>query len=223
MSPIGHPDNGSNGTLRPLWDRDPGDTAAAVTTDLPPSSAHGVHLTGHTVQLRPVEARDYDFLFRLYTTGDHLVRYRLRGITPSPESFVRFLWDQVLCQFIVESLDGRPIGIVSSFEPDFRNRYVYVAACSVPEFEATGLVLEGVALLVSYLFETFDFRKVYAESLEANFSQFALGEGRLFEVEGRMKEHEYVHGRYQDFVLLAIYRGAWREQHRRLFGEEGRF
>jgi len=113
--------------------------------------------------------------------------------------------------------------VVSSFEPDFRNRYVYIAACSVAEFEATGLVLEGLALLVSYLFETFDFRKVYAESLESNFARFALGESRIFDVEGRMKEHEYVHGRYEDFVLLAVFRDTWRPHHQRIFGEEGRF
>lgn len=180
-------------------------------------------LVGRNVRLRPVESRDYEFLFRLYTTGDHLVRYRLRGVTPSPEAFVRFLWDQVLCQFIVESKDGHVVGVVSSFEPDFRNRYVYIAGCSTKEFEASGLVLEGVALLVSYLFTTFDFRKVYGESLESNYAQFALGEGRLFDVEGRMKEHEYIDGGYQDFVLLAIYREAWRTQHQRVFGEEGRF
>jgi RimJ/RimL family protein N-acetyltransferase len=210
-----------------------GNGAAPSTTDRcdqrpPAASAADLfrlasRVAPRSVQIRPIEARDYDFLFRLYTTGDHLVRYRLRGITPSPESFVRFLWDQVLAQFIVETRDGRPIGVVSSFEPDFRNRYVYIAACSVADYQATGLVLEGVALLVSYLFETFDFRKIYAETLESNYAQFALGEGRLFEVEGRMKEHEYIQGRYEDFVLLAIHRASWREQHQRIFGEEGCF
>ncbi len=200
---------GSVHALRPT-----GDPAAAIAAP---------KLQGHTVSIRPVEARDFDFLFGLYTSGDHLVRYRLRGVTPSPESFVRFLWEQMLAQFIVESRDGRPVGVVSSFEPDFRNRYVYIAACSTAEFETTGLVLEGVALLVSYLFQTFDFRKVYAESLEANYAQFALGEGRLFEVEGRLKQHEYVNGSYQDFVLMAIYREAWRDQHLRIFGEKGSF
>jgi RimJ/RimL family protein N-acetyltransferase len=201
--------NGSVHTLHPN-----GDPSASLTAP---------RLRGHTVQIRPVEARDYDFLFRLYTGGEHLVRYRLRGVTPSADSFVRFLWEQVLAQFIVETREGRPVGLVSSFEADFRHRYVRIAACSTPEFEATGLVLEGVALLVSYLFATFDFRKIYAESLEANYTQFALGEGRLFEVEGRLKEHEYVDGRYQDFVLMAIYREAWRVQHQRIFGEEGTF
>ena len=84
-------------------------------------------------------------------------------------------------------------------------------------------MLEGVALLVSYLFETFDLRKVYAETLESNFAQFALGEGHIFDVEGRLREHEYVHGRYQDLVLLAVFRDSWRHHHLRLFGEEGRF
>jgi len=189
----------------------------------PAASVTAPRLTGNTVALRPVEARDYEFLFRLFTAGDHLVRYRLRGVTPSPESFIRFVWEQMLAQFIVETREGRPIGVVSSFEPDFRNRYVYLAACSTAEFETTGMVLEGVALLASYLFSTFDFRKIYAESLEANYAQFSFGEGRLFEVEGRMKQHEYINGHYQDFVLLAIYREAWREQHRRIFDEEAEF
>ena len=178
---------------------------------------------GRSVRIRPVEARDYDFLFRLYTDGDHLVRYRLRGNTPSPEAFLRFLWDQVVAQFIVESRDGRPIGLVSAFEPDFRNRYIHIAACSVDELQSSGLVLEGVALLVSYLFENFDLRKIYAESLESNYEQFAMGEGRLFEIEGRLREHEYIDGRYQDFVLLAVYRDPWREQHERIFGSKGHF
>ena len=189
-----------------------------------PSAAVAVpRLEGRTVRLRPVTGHDYDFLFRLYSDGNHLVRYRLRGLTPSPEAFVRFLWDQVLAQFVVETREGRPVGIVSSYEADFRNRYAYVAACSVAEYEATGLVLEGMALLVSYLFETFDLRKVYAESIEANFAQFALGEGRIFDIEGRLKEHEYVHGAYQDLVLLAVFRDSWRQHHLRIFGEEGRF
>lgn len=151
------------------------------------------------------------------------MRYRLRGTTPSPEAFLRFVWDQVVAQFVVESRDGRPIGVVSAFEPDFRNRFISIAACSVDELETSGLVLEGVALLVTYLFENFDLRKIYAESLERNYAQFAMGEGRLFEIEGRMREHEYIDGRYEDFVLLAIYRESWREQHERIFGSKGHF
>ena len=186
-------------------------------------SAPPNRLVGRTVRIRPVEARDYDFLFRLYTDGDHLVRYRLRGSTPSPEAFLRFLWDQVVAQFIVENRDGRTIGLTSAFEPDFRNRFISIAACSVDHLESSGLVLEGVALLVSYLFENFDLRKVYAESLERNYAQFSMGEGRLFEIEGRMREHEYIDGRYEDVILLAIHRDAWRDQHERIFGSKGHF
>jgi RimJ/RimL family protein N-acetyltransferase len=207
------------GVIRAVDDTDepgsggPGDT----TPDLTPL------LEGHLVQLRPVENRDYDLLYRIHTEGDHLVRYRLRGATPSPDAFARFVWDQVLVHFVVHARDGRPVGVVSAYEPDFRNRYVYIAACSLAEFETTGLVLEGVALLVSYLFENFDLRKVYAESLAVNFDRFAFGDGRFFDVEGRMRAHEYVAGTYQDLVLLAIHRDDWREHHRRIFGKEGRF
>lgn len=177
-------------------------------------------LVGPNVRLLPVGAGDHDYLFRLIATGEHLVSYRLRGQTPSPESFNRFLWEQVLAQFLVTDHEGRTIGLVSSFEPNFRHRYAYLAAVADPAFKDSGLVLEGMTLLISYLFAEFDLRKLYAESIESNFAQFQTGAARVFEVEGRLRAHEYVHGNYQDFVILAIWRDTWREHHSRILGTE---
>lgn len=184
-----------------------------------PREARG-RLEGPNVTLHPVTPADEGWLFELCTHPDHLVSYRLRGLTPSAENFHRFLWDRSLAQFVVRSRQGIPIGLVSSFEPDFRNRYAYVAAVSDPALEGSGLIAEGMALLVTYLFAEFDLRKVYAESLAGNYAQYCSGEHRLFDVEGRMVGHEYVHGRYEDFLVLAVHRDHWRGVHRRLFGAE---
>ena len=173
---------------------------------------------GPNVQLIPVTERDTDWLFGICATGQHLVRFRLRAMTPSPDSFRRFLWDQVLTQFIVATHDAEPVGLVTCFEPDFRNRYAYVAAVADRRFESSGLVLEGMTMLISYVFAQFDLRKLYAESLAPDFERYASGSGRVFEVEGRLRDHEYVDGDYQDYVISAVWRSAWREHHPRILG-----
>lgn len=173
---------------------------------------------GPNVQLVPVTDRDTDWLFGICATGEHLVRFRMRAMTPSPETFRRFLWDQVLTQFIVATHDARPVGLVTCFEPDFRNRYAYIAAVADRRYEASGLVLEGMTMLISYVFAQFDLRKLYAESLEPDFNRYASGDGRVFEVEGRLRDHEYVDGGYQDYILSSVYRSTWRDHHRRILG-----
>ena len=177
-------------------------------------------LQGPNVSLHPVTPGDESWLFDLCTHPDNLVTYRLRGLTPSAEHFHQFLWDRALAQFVVRSRQGVPIGLASSFEPDFRNRYAYLAAVADPNLVGTGLIAEGVALLVTYLFAEFDLRKVYAESLSSNYDRYSSGARQLFDVESRMIDHEYVHGHYEDFLVLAAHREPWRDTHRRLFGSE---
>lgn len=173
---------------------------------------------GPNVQLVPVTDRDTDWLYSICATGEHLVRFRMRAITPSPDTFRRFLWDQVLTQFIVATHDGKPVGLVTCFEPDFRNRYAYIAAVADRRFEASGLVLEGMTMMISYVFAQFDLRKLYAESLESDFERYASGGGRVFEIEGRLRDHEYVDGGYQDYVVSSVWRTSWRDHHHRILG-----
>jgi RimJ/RimL family protein N-acetyltransferase/acyl carrier protein len=166
-------------------------------------------LESSSIILRPVTGADEPYLYRLLTTGDQLVRFRLRGMTPSPESFHQFIWERVVAQFVATTRQGRPVGLVSCFDPDFRNRYAYVAAVADPELVGTGLMAEAAMVFISYVFGEFDLRKVYAESLEPNFEQFAHGAGRFFEIEGRLRDHEYLGGRYVDALLLAAHRDRW--------------
>lgn len=177
---------------------------------------------GPNVWLLPVTAAHEDYIYKLCTAGTHLTHFRLRGMIPSPESFHRFIWDKSIAQFLVCTEQG-PVGWVSAFDADYRNRNAHIAAVADPEFAATGFVAEGAALLVSYLFTQFDLRKVYAESIEVNFQQFSSGHRWMFAVEARLVDHEYLDGRYHDLITVAAHREAWRTVHRRLFHSEARF
>lgn len=186
----------------------------------PPPERDQFH--GPNVHLIPVNGGHADYLHQLCTVGDHLTHFRLRGMTPSPDAFHRFIWERSVAQFIVAT-ESTAVGWVSSFEPDFRNRHMHIAAVADPEHEASGLVAEGAALLVSYLFTQFDVRKVYAETLAVNFERFCSGQRWMFEVEGRLVDHEYLDGEYHDFLTLAAHREPWRQVHRRLFRSEPQF
>ncbi|MEJ5255945.1 MAG: GNAT family N-acetyltransferase [Acidimicrobiales bacterium] len=190
--------------------------------DGPRPSAPGApgRLEGPNVSLRPVLAQDESYLTALHLWGDGFIRYRFRGRTPNPDALRRLLWEEVLAQFMITCGGGRRVGLVSAFEPDPRNRTVHLAVLQDPEWAGSGLALEGVAVFLSYLFSQFDLRKVYAECLEGNYTPFASGSGRFFDVEGRLRAHEYVDGRYEDVYLLAVERSRWADQHRRLFGQD---
>jgi len=184
----------------------------AETTVVPPRRP----LVGPRVQLVPLSAQHEPEALSLYTTGSHLTRYRLRGATPSPESFRQALWDRVLAQFVVVG-EGKVLGLVSAFQVDFRNRHVHIAVVARPG-APPGTGMEGIALLIDHLFSEFDLHKVYAEVMAPNGEAFASGAGRLFVVEGRLTDHEYLDGEYHDMLVMAISRERWAEHVDRILG-----
>ena len=66
---------------------------------------------------------------------------------------------------------------------------------------------------MDYVFRVFDFRKLYGEVLEFNFAQFESGlSSESFEIEGRLKEHEYHDGKYWDLVYISLFRDDWQSE-----------
>src|SRR5207248_435856 len=115
---------------------------------------NGPPLIGKRVSLRTIVPQDYDFLYELSTSSELGFRWRHRGTTPSPESFVQNLWHGVLAQFVIETTGGGdPIGYITSFDANFRNRTAQLAMLLVPELLGKGWTLEAAILFINYLFE----------------------------------------------------------------------
>jgi RimJ/RimL family protein N-acetyltransferase/acyl carrier protein len=203
------------GALRTLADAHHYFAQLGIATD-DRSSTLGRGPSLHLPTLQMPTQRDFDYLLELHASGEHLVRYRLRGVTPSPDSFHRLLWEGVTAQFVVRSETGSPVGLVSCFGADFRNRHAHLGVVGDPAWHNSGLLIAGAWRFIGYLFSEFDLRKLYAEVLESNFEHLATGAGRLFEVEGRLSRHEYIEGDYQDLFVLALDRDRWREQEHRI-------
>jgi len=158
------------------------------------------------VRLTPVEPEDMRFLYKLATHPDTCFRWRYRGAPPPMEKFAVDLWSQVLVQFVARrTSDGEPIGLLVTYGADMGQRYAYVGAVFRPDYTGSGIAATVTAAFVRYLFHTFPMRKLYVEVPGFNWPQMRSGEGRLFEVEGIMRDHEFYAGRYWDRYLCAIY------------------
>ena len=170
-------------------------------TDAPP--------TGR-VWLRPIEAADYGPLRRFELTVTLGPRWRHRGATPSPESFVSSLWGGVLAQFLVQAGHRPdPIGIVTSYGHDLQSGTAWVAAARFDPHDQPAPFVAGARQFLDYLFATWPFRKLYAEVLAPNLDAMGRGATDLFRTEGVLRDHAWVDGAYVDQHLLALTRADW--------------
>jgi hypothetical protein len=141
-------------------------------------------------------------------------RWRFRGRTPAPNEFRDNLFDPgVLAQFMVVQADtDDPIGLVSSYQASMVAKHCFVAFQRLrtnDDGPTGGLMIEGLLIFVQYLFDHFDFHKVYFEVPEYNASLFARGPGAIVEEEGRFKDHLYYGDRTWDMLTFALYRARW--------------
>lgn len=175
-------------------------------------------LRAERVGLRAIVPPDYQVLYTAELSEFLGVRWRHRGTTPSPERYAQTLWDGVLVQLGVVDLDkpAELIGIVGAYSANLRDGYCYLSVTKLNGTADGLLVLEGLIVLIDYLFMEFGFRKLYAESMGNNFSAFTSGAGKLFEIEGRLTDHRMMGGGYVDEYILAFTRSTWATQARRL-------
>lgn len=180
-----------------------------------------VRLEGMRCRLRPIRPADYPALYEIELAPDLALRWRFRGGTPSPEHFARSLFEGVLATFVIESSDGRSLlGVVTAYNADMANGHCFIAAAATPAARGRGQAVEGLALFVDYCFSVWPFRKLWIETTEHNLVQFQSVERFGIEVEGRLRDFEYLAGRYWDKIILSIERRSW-EQRRQLFASGG--
>jgi RimJ/RimL family protein N-acetyltransferase/aryl carrier-like protein len=188
----------------------PGAAGPAAITGLLPAtpqrSALAPVLGNHAYRLTPIRESDLDFLYMLAVHPETGFRWRYRGNPPPPQQFAADLWGQVLVQYLArETTTGEPAGLVVAYAADLAQGHASVGAVFTPEHAGTGLAAEITALFVRYLFHTFRLRKLYLEVPGFNWDQVESGAGRLFQVEGVLRDHDFYAGRYWDKYVCAIY------------------
>jgi RimJ/RimL family protein N-acetyltransferase len=160
--------------------------------------------------LRPVLPADYEYLYRLLVGPGLGLRWRLRGVTPTPQDFPAYLGQGVLVQYIAEDRQSRqPVGLVTAYNADFVNGHAFVAMALDPGVQRCGWSMLSLLLFVDHVFGAFNFRKLYFEVPAFNLGQFGTAIGKALEEEGRLRDHEWFDGRYWDRVYLSLTRQRW--------------
>lgn len=190
---------GSNGSNGPAGD------APALWSGV------GAVRQGRYTRIRPVLPDDYSWLYHTALHTEAGSRWRLHGEVPHFDQFLAGLLNGAAATFIIEDLDGRPLGMTQIWQIEQLSRHAQVTAFLDPAFQGRGWPLEGVALCADYAFRSYDLRKVYFETLETELVEFRSMVGGLLREEGRLRSHRYVFGQYVDLFVLALYRSDFDE------------
>ena len=121
---------------------------------------------------------------------------RLARAGENPEHFVAFVID----------LDGTPVGTASLFDFD---RFAGHAECGislVPEARGRGVGTTALRRLVEFGFVRCNLRRIHLQAIASNTAALRSYEKAGFVVEGRLREHAWVRGAYEDIVLMATLR-----------------
>jgi len=177
-----------------------------------PAPSDATTIAGKIVRLRAVEPRDYERLRQIECAGALVETYRFRGKTPSPDSYVAALWQDTLVNLaICVPPDGEVVGNLACYGASFRDSHAYFSVLVAP-WARGAATFEAAEIFVTYLFDTFDFRKIYADVLEPNLGQFASLLGYLAREEGRFVGDVKIGGDWHDRVILAIWQGDFRSR-----------
>ena len=174
-------------------------------------------LSDGALRLLPVTPAHYEFLYWLSVSDFSALRWRYRGQLPPFEVFVQQLHSDVLTHFVVwdearESLSGYCV----AYAADLRNRHCYIGVLVDLKVVGHGVGSAAMNLLVTYLFRTWDFHKVFAEvpafTLEDMHGKLArLAEiTSRFEIEAKVTEYFFYDGQMWDMYIVSATASNWR-------------
>ena len=176
-------------------------------------AAHG--MTTRRLSLHPARPEYMDAIAEMALTG--AIDWPWGGRSESAESFRESSVAGVLCQFVaVTRLNGAPVGLVRATGANFFHRFAYLQALFPSSSRGQGLPAEALAVFVDYLFRRYAFRNLYAEMIQPVYDALMTGSERLFDVEGRFREHALHEGEFVDKVVLTVRHQSWLEQRERL-------
>lgn len=170
-------------------------------------------LKGERIILRALEREDLEALHAI--NNDLEVELAGGGDPPMPQSLARLMAEyegragsggRDDANFAIEA-DGRFIGICGLFNFDYTARTCELGiTIGDRAYWGRGYGREAVSLLVDYAFRLRNFRKVWLRVHGANERAQRAYLACGFVEEGRLRQHVFSNGRYDDLVYMGILR-----------------
>ena len=170
-------------------------------------------LTGERVVLRPFRPADVEPLWRARL--DPLTWAQTTEAPYAPETLEAYrarytdTKDDGSAQFAVE-VESVLVGRAALFSVDTLARHGEVGLSLLPEAQGRGYGRDVLRVLLGYGFRSRNLHRVHLQTLASNTRALRAYAAVGFVEEGRLREHAWVEGAYDDVVLMAVLRTEWR-------------
>lgn len=166
-----------------------------------------------TVSLRTRTDYDLDLLFSIATDLETWEERNSRA----PAPLTREIFDARLARaagsdapedtlaFVVD-VDGVAVGSASLFAFDSFARHAEAGISLVPDARGRGIGTAAIVQLVEFGFVRRNLRRIHLQAISSNAGAIRAYEKAGFVVEGRLRQHAWVRGAYEDIVLMGILR-----------------
>jgi RimJ/RimL family protein N-acetyltransferase len=105
-----------------------------------------------------------------------------------------------------------PIGNIQFLEIDWRNRSTEIGIMiGEKSYWNQGYGTEAMRLMINYGFHTLNLHRIWLRVFEQNKRGIRAYEKAGFIHEGKYRQAEYQHGKYQDVLLMSILNDEWQE------------
>jgi len=168
------------------------------------------------VRLRPVQEADLPVYYRWQEEDPHWDRYTCRPVQlvrPYPvfkAHYVQALADAREVVFSVLA-EGKLVGRTVAFDENPRNRSLEIGYYLAAEARGQGVGRQALWTFVGILFAWpgKELHKLYATTSADNAASIAILERAGFRLDGRLREHYLIDGRFSDQLLYSLLRREW--------------
>ena len=179
-------------------------------------------INGERIRLRATEKEDIPLFLRW--VNDAEVAENLLLITPISryeeenwyESMMaRSPYEHVLVIEVKHSQNQEritPIGNCQFLDIDWRSRSSEIGIMiGEKSYWNQGYGTETMRMMLKYGFNTLNLYRIWLRVFEQNKGGIRAYEKAGFQFEGKFRQAEYKHGKYQDVLLMSILKDEWRE------------
>lgn len=107
-------------------------------------------------------------------------------------------------------VDGKAIGNIGLHGIEMKDRTATTGTfIGEKEYWGKGYGTEAKMLLLNYAFNTLNLRKICSAAIAFNTRSINYSLKCGYEIEGKLRDHTYRHGKYWDHILFAVFREKW--------------
>ena len=173
-------------------------------------------LVGENVRIRAIELDDLEVMAKWRNTSE-VMEYFYEKEPLSLEMQRRWFegylnrLEKEKC-YLIETLSGdKPIGTISLYNIDWRNRHCEFGRffLCADEMRGKGYGREALELILDFGFNHLNMAKIYCTTYLDNHRALGLYELVGFRRDGVLRQHIFRHGKYVDLAMLSIFSNEW--------------